>query len=68
MINDRTVPPIACFSWPKIVKYCLSWPDFLTLPLLNGLRGPCKETANKTSTPATAAATGGEVERKIATG
>ena len=42
MTNGGTVAPNACLSWPNIVKNCLSRrPDFLALPLLNGLRGPC---------------------------
>ena len=39
-LNGGTVAPHVCLSWPKIVKNCLSRPDVLALPLLNGLRGP----------------------------
>ena len=39
-----TVAPHVCLSWPKIVKNCLSRPDVLALPLLNGLRGPCNRS------------------------
>ena len=50
-LNGETVAPHVCFSWPKIVKNCLSWPDFLALPLLNGLRGhwPMRLTFHKNS-------------------
>ena len=39
-LNGGTVAPHVCLSWPKIVKNCLSRPNVLALPLLNGLRGP----------------------------
>ena len=58
MINSETMAPHVCLSWPKIVKNCLSWPDFLALPLLNGLRGPWPKPEKVNQVPKVQAAKG----------